>query len=219
MNAPVNRCMAPAGPVVSRRTGAMTMTQVLDPPPQSGAFAQGNAVAAGPPPLIAGESPAAYEELLLRVANALQPADVLEEIWIRDVVDLVWEASRLRRLKVQLMSAAAHEGMAEVLRPLMAVAGQSEAIAKKWAAGEDPAVLQQVESAIGKAGLTMDAVAARTLSVRIADFERIERMLMAVEARRAAALHQLDRHRENFGLRLRCTLQAIDRPHVGPVPA
>ena len=188
----------------------MTMTQVLDPPPQSGAFAQGNAVAAGPPALIAGESPDAYEELLLRVANALQPADVLEEIWIRDVVDLVWEASRLRRLKVQLMSAAAHEGMADVLRPLMAVAGQSEAIAKKWAAGEDPAVLQQVESAIGKAGLTMDAVAARTLSVRIADFERIERMLMAAEARRAAALHQLDRHRENFGLRLRCTLQAIE---------
>jgi hypothetical protein len=31
-------------------------------------------------------------------------------------------------------------------------------------------------------------------------------------------LHELDRHRANFALRLRCTLQAIDRPHVGPVP-
>ena len=34
---------------------------------------------------------------------------------MRDVVDLVWEALRLRRLKAQLLTATAYEGMALVL--------------------------------------------------------------------------------------------------------
>jgi hypothetical protein len=173
---------------------------------------------AGPPPLLAGESAADYDALLARVANALQPADVLEEIWIRDVVDLSWEVFRLRRLKAQLMNSAAHEGMGQVLGPLFPVAGQGRRLAEKWAAGADEAVRAEIEGAMQKAGLNGEAVTARTLALRIGDFERIDRMLMWAEARRAAALQELDTHRANFAMRLRCTLQAVDRPHVGPVP-
>jgi hypothetical protein len=45
----------------------------------------------GPAPLIPGEDPEAYKALQTRVAAAVAPKDVLEEIWVRDVVDLVWE--------------------------------------------------------------------------------------------------------------------------------
>jgi hypothetical protein len=41
---------------------------------------------------------------------------MLEEIWVRDVVDLVWEARRLRRLKSSLVDASIHEGLTEILR-------------------------------------------------------------------------------------------------------
>src|SRR5258705_2983002 len=71
------------------------------------------------PPLFAGEDTAAYDELLARVSGTIRPSDILEEIWLRDVVDLVWEVFRLRRLKAGLMTADAHEGMAQVLRPLI----------------------------------------------------------------------------------------------------
>ena len=164
------------------------------------------------------ESAADYDALLTRIANALQPADVLEEIWIRDVVDLSWEVFRLRRLKAQLMAASAYEGMGQVLAPLFTVRGHGRLLAEKWAAGADAATRAEIESALEKAGLTMEAVAARTLALRIDDFERIDRMLMAAEPRRAAALQELDTHRANFAMRLRCTLQAVDRPHIGPVP-
>src|SRR5260221_998271 len=43
----------------------------------------------GPPPLIDGENSAEYEELLGRVSATVKPADILEEIWVRDIVDLV----------------------------------------------------------------------------------------------------------------------------------
>ena len=55
-----------------------------------------------PPPLIEGENAAAYDDLLARISGTLKPADILEEIWVRDVVDLVWDAFRLRRFKAHL---------------------------------------------------------------------------------------------------------------------
>jgi hypothetical protein len=48
----------------------------------------------GSPPLLEGEDSAAYDDLLARVSGAVKPADVLEEIWVCDIVDLVWETFR-----------------------------------------------------------------------------------------------------------------------------
>ena len=73
----------------------------------------------GPLLVLEGEDAAAYDALLERVAGAVDPADVLEEIWVRDVVDLAWDALRLRRLKASLMTAASHEGLESVLTPLL----------------------------------------------------------------------------------------------------
>jgi hypothetical protein len=161
---------------------------------------------AGAPPLIQGESSAGYDQLLARICETLQPSDVLEQIWMRDIVDLAWEAFRLRRLKANLMAAAAHEGMAEVLRPLVDC---PEQFAKGWARRSERTVTK-VEAALAKAGSSMDAVAARTFSARIGDFERIERMLTAAETRRNATLRELERHRGSFALRLRRTVQAAE---------
>jgi hypothetical protein len=73
----------------------------------------------GPAPLIEGEDGAAYNELLARISTAIKPADILEDIWVRDIVDLLWEILRLRRLKASLMAALAHKGLKTVLDPLV----------------------------------------------------------------------------------------------------
>src|SRR5262249_12947953 len=113
-----------------------------------------------------------------RVARALQPADVLEEIWTRDVVDLVWETFRLRRLKAQLMAVAAHEGLAQVLEPAVGAVDGGQ-LARGWAACRADAV-DKVETMLASAGFTRDHVAARTLSVRLARFSGLHRPLLAV---------------------------------------
>ena len=61
----------------------------------------------GPPQLIDEEDCRAYEELLERVYLSLEPANIFEEIWLRDFVDLTWEILRWRRLKSSLMAASA----------------------------------------------------------------------------------------------------------------
>ena len=73
----------------------------------------------GPPPLLEGEDVAACDELLARVSEGVQPNDILEEIWVRDIVDLVWETLRLRRMKAAFFSANAHESLTVILRPLI----------------------------------------------------------------------------------------------------
>ena len=58
----------------------------------------------GPPPLIRGEDPAAYQGLLARVTDAIKPRDIFEEIWSREIVDRAWEAWRFGRLKANLLA-------------------------------------------------------------------------------------------------------------------
>jgi hypothetical protein len=182
------------------------MIAEADLPTGSAPLSRETVALAAAPPLIQGESSAGYDQLLARICETLQPSDVLEQIWMRDIVDLTWEAFRLRRLKASLMAAAAHEGMAEVLRPLVDC---PEQFAKGWARRSERTV-SKVEAALGKAGSSMDAVAARTFSARIGDFERIERMLAAAQARRNCVLRELDRHRASFAVRLRRTVQAAE---------
>ena len=59
----------------------------------------------GPPPLIAGEDGAAYDELLARIYAAIKPVDIIEEMFIADVMSLEWEVLRWRRLKSSLIQA------------------------------------------------------------------------------------------------------------------
>src|SRR4030081_3466140 len=110
-------------------------TQVSDLPIPAAALHQPPAALAGPPPLIAGESPAGYDELLARVTATLQPSDVIEQMFIRDIVDLAWGGRRLRRLKANLMASLAHEGMTQLLRPLLTDPhpAHSTMLARAWA--------------------------------------------------------------------------------------
>jgi hypothetical protein len=143
----------------------------------------------GPAPLLDGEDPAAYDELLARVSGAIKLSDILEEIWVRDVVDLVWEALRLRRLKADLITANAHNGLERILKPLSDWQ-TADALSKAWAR-RDPKAIRQVGVMLASADLTMDAVMAETLAHELDKVERIDRMIMSAEARRNAVLREV----------------------------
>jgi hypothetical protein len=162
----------------------------------------------GPPPLLEGEDTAAYDELLVRISGAVKPADIFEEIWVRDLVDLVWEAIRLRRLKASLMTATAYRGLEQILKPLVGFL-EEEGLAKAWAA-RDQSAIKRVDKLLASAGLTMDAVVAQTLSISLDEIERIDRMIATAEVRRNAILREADRHRTTWGQELRRAAQQAE---------
>jgi hypothetical protein len=166
-----------------------------------------------PSPLIPGEEAAAYEALLARITTLVAPADVLEELWVRDVVDRVWDIARLNRVKANLIAASASAGVERVLQDLGWVDPRTSA--QYWARRGQKA-LTDVAQGLAEAGLSMDSVMARTFAVRIAELDRIDRMIMAADASRNAALHAVERHRAGLGRRLR---EAVKEPPSAAAPA
>jgi hypothetical protein len=65
----------------------------------------------GPPLLLEGEDATAYDELLGRICAAVKPADIIDEIFIADIVALEWDVLRFRRLKLSLIRARGLEAL------------------------------------------------------------------------------------------------------------
>jgi hypothetical protein len=155
----------------------------------------------GAPALVKGEDVAAYEEILARVSEAVKPQDFLEKIWTRDVADLSWQTLRLRRLKAALVTSAMSSTLQEILTKLLDGL-EAGALAKRWAA-RDQRAIKKVDRLLSSCGLTLDIVAARALSSKITTVERLDRMATNAEARRNAALREVERHRLHIAEGLR----------------
>jgi hypothetical protein len=162
----------------------------------------------GPPPLFEGEDTEVYDQLLRQICTAVMPADILEDIWVRDMVDLTIEVLRLRRLKVNLMKVNAYKGLTETLAPLVG-RSQAESLAEGWAARKSD-VVEEVNKILTSAGLTADSILAQTFSVKLNDIESIEQVTALAEARRNATLREIDRHRQTLGQKLRRAAQQLE---------
>src|SRR5215470_1036705 len=116
----------------------------------------GRAVALGSPPLIAGEDRAAYDLLHESVTAAVKPKDFLEEIWVRDIVDLSWDVLRLRRLKAKLLT---YGTAAQVRGYLQDLCGASQA--QKLSAGlSNPSAVARVDELLSPTGHIVESVTA-----------------------------------------------------------
>jgi hypothetical protein len=86
----------------------------------------------GPPPLLEGEDASPYEELRRRIRDSVAPRDVIEEPWVRDVIDLLWENLRLRRLKAKFMRVADRGGIFKTMDPFVLNLTTRTELAQGW---------------------------------------------------------------------------------------
>jgi hypothetical protein len=159
---------------------------------------------AQPVPLATGEDPATYDDLLARVAAAVKPNGVIEDLWVRDVADDAWEVLRLRRFKAGYLAACRRDGMATVLAGLGEI--MSNTLARSWAARE-PTALADVRERMADAGLGHDTVMGSAFAKHIDEFDRIERLIGIAMARRAATLREIGRHRAELAEQLAAATQ------------
>jgi hypothetical protein len=163
--------------------------------------------------LLHGEEPEAHDAIWNRITAAVRPADILEEIWVEDVIDLVWEAFRLRRFRSCLMTTAASKGVHKVLSASFPYAAAHQ-MATEWAAGDT----QRVESTLEQAGLTMEYVMAEAWAERQEEMERLDRMIASAEERRNTMLREIERHRAILASRLRCAADAVEAEFEDAAP-
>jgi hypothetical protein len=185
------------------------------PPTDGGTIAASHLEIFGPPPLLDGESQEVYDTLLARVTGTVSPKDIIEEIWVHDIVDLVWEILRLRRLKVALLSSSVGRGLRKLYYDRDKILGIDSLIAR-WSAGE-PAAVKEVEKILKDNRLTMDAVMAHSFVACLDEIERIDIAISRAEARRNAAQREIERRRSVFGQTLQRAVQQIEHDAVVPV--
>ena len=139
--------------------------------------------------------------------------DIIEEIWVHDIVDLVWEILRLRRLKVALLSSSVGRGLKKLYYERDEYSVGS--LIARWSARE-PAAVKKVEQFLKANGLTMDDVMAHSLVARLDEIERIDIAISRAEARRNAAQREIERRRSVFGQALQRAVQQIEHDAVVP---
>jgi len=162
----------------------------------------------GSPPLLEGEDLAVYNELLARITARVKPADILEEIWVFDVVNLTWEVARWRRLQQHLIKASTHTGVQAVMGPMQTEPGEALLLSLGWASGSAGAI-NKVKERLASANLSVDAITALTVANKISEIERIDRLAMNAEMRRNTALREIERHRATFGEALRAATDEV----------
>jgi len=167
------------------------------------------------PPLVLGESSTDYDALLSRVTQAVKPADVIEALWVKDVVYLTWEVQRLRRLKASLLMKAGRAALRDVLIKIkdpgilngVRIFTTPELI-RAYVAGDDEA-MSVVEAILHERGLSADSLMAQALADKLDEIERMERLIAGADARRNRALAEIERRRDAFARRLRYTVQDV----------
>jgi len=170
----------------------------------------------GPLALLPGESPVDYWRLYSLLQADLAPADVIEKIWLRDLVDLQWEVRRWRLLRNAFLSSSKHYGLDKILDSLQPYDGSTMELKRTWMR-RDPTAIAKVSRLLDLAGLTEDAVVAQTLADKLDVIDRIDRMTFQAERRRDLAIQQMERRRENVSARARAAVKRAGEEKIEEV--
>jgi hypothetical protein len=162
----------------------------------------------GPPPLLDGESTAAYQALHEQITAAVKPADFIEQVWVRDFVDITWEIMRLRRLRPALIVAGYGDAIRQIVTPELGFVRAAD-FSDKWLRDEEN-TRADFKALLSELGFTMDDVHARALGHQIKVIGQVDHMIEASEHRRRLIFSEVDRRREMLARRMREEAKTID---------
>jgi hypothetical protein len=164
----------------------------------------------GPPPLLKGEDPAKFAKFLNKISTDVKPTDTIEHVWVWDIVVLTWEVMRYRRAIAALHTVNTVRGLESVLGRLHGEFSLPKLLVQ-WEM-QDPEAVEYVESLLKRAGLTMEDVAAQTMSLILGDIERLDGMAMRAQAQRNSLHREIERRQSTFDAALR---KSVDEIHEG----
>ncbi|MER2265744.1 HNH endonuclease [Methylobacterium oxalidis] len=165
-------------------------------------------------PLLPGEDPAQYNAVLASIVQQVKPRDVVETLWVKDLVGLVWEAKRLRLWRQRIVDQARLQAAEALIKPVLEAQDKSafpviseierkaRDLALNWLNGK-AAEAATVETLLQVRGLTTADVIAKAFELRMPDLERVDRMLTNADSRRDVLLRKIECNRASLGQSLR----------------
>jgi hypothetical protein len=154
-------------------------------------------------PLLRHEDATGYWGLLWQLANGTQPSDVIEWLWLKSVLDLIWEINRLHRLIAALIDAGRSAAVTQVFN----AHESSDYLFEDPIDGPDdwidPKKRPSVDARLEKVGLDAESIAAVSFSIHAVTLEAAEKMLIAKEIRLSKTLADMESRRARLGHLLR----------------
>ncbi len=157
-------------------------------------------------PTLKTEDDEIYWHCMKRIAECVEPQDIIEWLWLRDVVDLSWEISRLRRLKIDLVEIYREDKNATIEWEREHA---DEPYVHFISGRLTPRDSAEIESRKNKPLLDTEADSTKLLFRHIEEYERIEKLLTSAELRRDRILREIELRRDHIGRRLRAASDEI----------
>ena len=146
-------------------------------------------------PLLSAQEVDDYDALLAGITESLYPDDVIEEMWVRDLTDNLYEVHRLRRAKEALIHSALPKAMIGLLSSIHG-AQKAEELVKYWCTGSQAAGTE-IRELLKSMHLTEDAVRAHAIVEQMDNLERFDKLIHNAERRRRAYYKDLEQHRDS----------------------
>jgi hypothetical protein len=157
----------------------------------------------GDPPLLRGEEPSLYNNLMDQFSKLVEPKDMIEWWWVKDMTDHSWEIRRLRRFKVLIVElrrdqVVDNRGLWNTLGtnvkyvPVPVPDGEKET-------GE----LQENPDYVPEPVPDSEKDSAQMFVDSVDDYKSVDKLIASAELRRDRTLREIERRREHLARRLR----------------
>jgi hypothetical protein len=171
----------------------------------------------GPAPLTSTEDAAAYERILSQMALAVSPSDFVEWTWVKELVDLTWEAARARRAKAVRLALARKAAIHRILeadwfghRP-----NRSHWVDQLWEGADqvyrgDEGPVAAFDAALERLGLSKNALEDAAYLTALEEVQSLQDLADNANSRRDAVLREIERRRDAIAARARKATETIE---------
>ena len=164
----------------------------------------------GARPILPTESAKAYGVLTQKIRAAVCPRDIIEEILVRDAIDLTWEIQRLKNFKSQLILFEKVENIKFALDKIFGQYGYDPKLCEEFSKN-NPLAIKAMKAVLATRGHDLTVFDIIAYRQHLEKFERLDRQIFQAEARRAAHLKEVDRRRSALANQMRETIFALEK--------
>jgi hypothetical protein len=176
----------------------------------------------GDAPLVGDERQEEYDSFFAAIVSKLTQPDVINELYVKDFVDLSWQIRRERLILADIIRLFQKEVVLDLLKTTYSkLSGPPESLttvyrilgadrdAQRWLG--DPVARKEIDADLKARGYSPSKVLAQAYLKGAAEIEAVEQRIASYEVRRMMALREIERRNEKSAKQLkRATADIID---------
>ncbi len=164
-------------------------------------------------PLLITESDEEFHRIRQALYKETKPVGIIEEMYIEEFADLVWQILRLKRCKAGVTNLAFHPASARILNDLMRTGPD---VARDWIS--KPELAKKIETGLAAHKLDSSVIIAKAIKDSSYELELIENWIASLETRRDKALVRIAQYRSELGAILRKATHQLVESKVVELP-